>query len=142
MKLDLRTVQSEEELKDAFSVREEVFINEQNVSVEDEQNEYDETATHIIGYVDEKPLIAARLRFVGDYGKFERICVAKSHRGQSLGKQVIVYMEAVAKEAGCQHSKLNAQTHAEGFYKNLGYETVSEEFLDAGIPHVTMTKSL
>ncbi|MFG6149431.1 GNAT family N-acetyltransferase [Halobacillus sp. B23F22_1] len=142
MAVNLRTVTNELEKRDAFTVREEVFIKEQNVAVEDEHDEYDETATHIVGYIDGKPLIAARLRFVGDYGKFERICVAKSHRGQSLGKQVIQYMEMVTRDGGYQKSKLNAQTHAEGFYKSLGYETVSEEFMDAGIPHVTMTKSL
>ncbi|WP_101843506.1 GNAT family N-acetyltransferase [Halobacillus sp. Marseille-P3879] len=142
MSLDVRKVKNEHELKDAFSVREEVFIKEQNVSFDDEHDEYDETATHIVGYVDGKPLMAARLRFVDQYGKFERICVVKSYRGQSLGKQVIAYMETVTKDAGYQKAKLNAQTHAEGFYKSLGYRTVSEEFMDAGIPHVTMTKSL
>ncbi|GGF15246.1 N-acetyltransferase [Halobacillus andaensis] len=142
MALDLRTVTNEQERQDAFTVRKEVFINEQNVSVEDEHDEYDETATHIVGYIDGEPLMAARLRFVGEYGKFERICVAKSHRGQSLGKQVIEYMEMVTRDGGYQKAKLNAQTHAEGFYKSLGYETVSEEFMDAGIPHVTMIKVL
>jgi len=38
--------------------------------------------------------------------------------------------------------KLHAQTHAEGFYKKLGYVTVSGEFMDAGIPHVEMVKKL
>jgi predicted GNAT family N-acyltransferase len=38
--------------------------------------------------------------------------------------------------------KLNAQTQAIPFYAGLGYEVVSEEFLDAGIPHKTMVKHL
>ncbi|WP_082234622.1 GNAT family N-acetyltransferase [Halobacillus massiliensis] len=142
MNVDIRTVTTDLERKDAFSVREKVFIHEQQVSPEDEQDDYDEFATHIVGYNEKQPIIAGRLRFVGDYGKFERICVLSSYRGKSLGKRVITHMERVTKEAGYRKAKLNAQTHAEGFYKNLGYETVSDEFMDAGIPHVTMIKSL
>ncbi|MFC7321241.1 GNAT family N-acetyltransferase [Halobacillus campisalis] len=142
MHVDIRIAANDLEKKDAFTVREIVFVDEQQVSIEDEHDEHDETATHIIGYVENEPLLAARLRFVEDYGKFERICVAKSHRGLSLGKQLIQYMEQVTKEAGFPKAKLNAQTHAEGFYQSLGYEAVSAEFMDAGIPHVTMIKLL
>ncbi|WP_173916920.1 GNAT family N-acetyltransferase [Halobacillus sp. Marseille-Q1614] len=142
MDVEIRTVTNDGEKKDAFSVRETVFIHEQQVPPEDEHDDFDETATHIVGYDKDKPLLAGRLRFVGEYGKFERICVLSSHRGLSLGKQVIAHMERVTKESGYTKAKLNAQTHAEGFYKNLGYETVSDEFMDAGIPHVTMVKTL
>ncbi|MCP3031955.1 GNAT family N-acetyltransferase [Halobacillus sp. A1] len=142
MHVDIRIAANDLEKKDAFTVREIVFVDEQQVSIEDEHDEHDETATHIIGYVENEPLLAARLRFVEDYGKFERICVAKSHRGLSLGKQIIQHMEQVTKEAGFPKAKLNAQTHAVGFYQSLGYEVVSSEFMDAGIPHVTMIKPL
>lgn len=38
--------------------------------------------------------------------------------------------------------KLNAQTHAIPFYEKLGYKVISEEFMDAGIPHKTMEKRI
>ena len=34
------------------------------------------------------------------------------------------------------------QTYAIPFYEKQGYKTVSGEFMDAGIPHVTMIKEL
>jgi predicted GNAT family N-acyltransferase len=51
-------------------------------------------------------------------------------------------IEEYAKSKGISTLKLNAQTHAIPFYSQLGYETVSEEFMDAGIPHKTMKKSI
>jgi predicted GNAT family N-acyltransferase len=51
-------------------------------------------------------------------------------------------IEEYAREKDIQKLKLNAQTHAIPFYTGLGYETVSEEFMDAGIPHKTMLKNL
>ena len=43
---------------------------------------------------------------------------------------------------GYQKAKLHAQTYAREFYEKLGYKVVSDEFKDAGIPHVAMTKEL
>ena len=35
---------------------------------------------------------------------------------------------------------LHSQTHAEGFYKKFGFERTSAEFMEEGVPHVTMEK--
>ncbi|UOR13102.1 GNAT family N-acetyltransferase [Halobacillus amylolyticus] len=139
---DIRKVTKHEELSDAHRVRRNVFIKEQGVSEQDEHDAFEDQATHIVGYFDGEPFAAARLRFIEDYAKLERICVEKAHRGNSFGKQIIHYMETVIKDEGYSRAKLNSQTHAEGFYESLGYRTVSEEFMDAGIPHVTMIKDL
>ncbi|WP_042148929.1 GNAT family N-acetyltransferase [Paucisalibacillus sp. EB02] len=138
----LKIVETDEERKHAFQVRTIVFVEEQKVPEEEELDQYDETAIHFVGYVKNQPVVASRLRFVEEYGKLERICVLEEHRGKSYGKDVIQAMENEIKKNGCTKAKLNAQTHAETFYEKLGYKTVSGEFLDAGIPHVTMKKSL
>lgn len=138
--MNLKIVETLEEKEQAFFVRTEVFVKEQNVPVEEEIDEFDDTAIHFIGYEKEHPVVASRLRFVDEYGKLERICVLKEFRGKSFGKEIIQAMEKVILEKGYVKAKLNAQTHAEEFYKKLGYQTVSGEFLDAGIPHVTMIK--
>ncbi|WP_407703013.1 GNAT family N-acetyltransferase [Virgibacillus tibetensis] len=119
-----------------------VFVEEQKVPPEEELDEHDKTAIHFIGYENNEPIAASRLRFVEGYGKLERICVLKNHRGKSHGRQIILAMEKLISSKGYSKAKLNAQTHAENFYQRLGYKTISGEFLDAGIPHVTMVKDL
>ncbi|SFF73468.1 Predicted N-acyltransferase, GNAT family [Halobacillus alkaliphilus] len=140
--MEIRQVVSPQEKDDAFHVRRVVFVDEQNVPEDLEIDEHDDTALHLVGYEQDEPVAAARLRFVGNYGKLERICVKRPFRGKKYGKEMILFMESLIKDHTYQASKLNAQTHAEAFYQSLGYETVSEEFMDAGIPHVTMTKTL
>ncbi|MCT2535681.1 GNAT family N-acetyltransferase [Aquibacillus koreensis] len=135
-------VETDEQQKDAFAVRREVFVEEQNVPPEIEIDELENEAIHFVGYDKEKAIAAGRLRLVDDYGKLERVCVLKPYRGLSFGKQIISEMERVIKEKGYPKAKLNAQTHAEAFYLSLGYKTISDEFMDAGIPHVTMIKLL
>jgi predicted GNAT family N-acyltransferase len=138
--MKIKIAETNHEKDQAFQVRTEVFVMEQGVPPEEELDEYDETAIHFLGIENNEPIAASRLRFVDVYGKLERICVLHDLRGKSYGKEIILAMEEVIKENGYQKAKLNAQTHAEEFYKKLGYETVSDEFMDAGIPHVTMIK--
>lgn len=140
--MNVRQVTSDKERKDAFQVRMTVFVEEQKVPAEEELDAHDKTAIHFITYDEEKAVAASRLRFVEEYGKLERICVLKPYRGRDIGKQIIHEMEAVILKNGYKKAKLNAQTHAQVFYQKLGYETVSGEFMDAGIPHVTMIKTL
>lgn len=140
--MNIKIAETNTELEQAYQVRMAVFVEEQHVSPEIELDEHDSTAVHFIGYDEEAPISASRLRFVDHYGKLERICVLKEHRGKSYGSQMIQSMEANVSGKGYHKAKLNAQTHAIEFYQRLGYETVSGEFLDAGIPHVTMIKTL
>lgn len=53
------------------------------------------------------------------------------HAGIRAAKQ---YMDAT-------EIYVEAQKHAEGFYKKCGFQTTSEDFMEAGIPHVEMRLS-
>jgi predicted GNAT family N-acyltransferase len=136
----VKVVENEKELEDAFSVRRTVFIDEQNVPAEEEIDTLEEEATHFVGYHEGTPIAAGRFRVVGGYGKIERICVLKEARKTGIGKELMNKIEIYALENGIDNFKLNAQTQAIPFYSRLGYEVVSDEFLDAGIPHRTMIK--
>jgi predicted GNAT family N-acyltransferase len=127
---------------DALLVRRIVFIEEQHVSEEEEIDEFEQEATHFVLYDDGKPIGAGRFRIVDHgLGKIERICVLPQYRGRGAGKLIMKTIERFAQQQGVPKVKLNAQTHAESFYQKLGYKTVSDVFMEAGIPHVTMVKT-
>jgi predicted GNAT family N-acyltransferase len=136
----VKVVANAKELDDAFTVRKVVFVDEQHVPVEEEIDQFEEESTHFVMYQVGSPVGAGRFRLLDGIGKVERICVLKDTRKFGAGKQIMNEIETYAKENGIHKLKLNAQTHAIPFYSGLGYEVVSEEFLDAGIPHKTMTK--
>ena|SRR5690625_4057165 len=140
--MNIKIATSKQEINDAFHVRTIVFIEEQNVPVEEEMDRFDKDAIHLVGYIQEKPIAASRLRWIDNYGKLERLCILKEHRGKSYGTKMIQKMETETLKNGFNQTKLNAQTHAIKFYEQLGYKVISEEFIDAGIPHVTMVKQL
>ena len=139
--MNVKVVENDKELEDAFSVRRTVFIDEQNVPEEEEIDELEDEATHFVAYLEDSPIAAGRFRIVDGYGKVERICVLKETRQTGSGKALMEEIEALLLK-GLHKLKLNAQTQAIPFYARLGYEVVSDEFLDAGIPHKTMIKNI
>lgn len=142
-RMEIRKVTTKKERDDATFVRMIVFVKEQHVPEEEELDQHDETAIHFVGYTQDEAVAASRLRYVDEYGKLERICVRKEFRGKHFGKMIIEEMERKIREDGYIKAKLNAQTHAIGFYEDQGYKKLSNEvFMDAGIPHVTMIKEL
>lgn len=140
--MEVRIVKTEQELADAFEVRRTVFVGEQNVPEEEEIDQHESEAVHFVLYSEGTAAGAGRFRILDGIGKVERICVLKESRNSGAGVAVMNKIEDYAKSQGISSLKLNAQTHAIPFYSRLGYETVSEEFLDAGIPHKTMKKTI
>ncbi len=136
-------VETKQQLEQAFALRTEVFVDEQNVPIEIEIDEYEEEASHFIVMNDHDETIGAgRLRDVDGDGKVERVCIKQTARRKGIGRLLMNAIEEEAIRTGKTKLILNAQRHAEPFYHLLGYETVSGEFLDAGIPHVKMVKSI
>ncbi|MEI2368155.1 GNAT family N-acetyltransferase [Niallia circulans] len=141
--MEVVIVKTDKELKDAFYVRQTVFVQEQNVPIEEEIDAYEEESVHFVLYDDDKkPIGAGRYRTFDEYGKVERICILSTNRKGGAGKAVMNKIEEYALNNGAPALKLNAQTQAIPFYSKLGYEVISDEFLDAGIPHKTMIKHL
>lgn len=140
--MNVKIVENEQELQEAYQVRKEVFVDEQNVPLEEEIDQFEDEATHFVLYKADEPSGAGRFRIVDGYGKVERICVKENARKTGAGKEIMHAIESFAKEKGVPALKLHAQTHAIPFYERIGYEVISEEFLDAGIPHRTMKKQI
>lgn len=140
--MEVRLVTNNKELEDAYQIRKIVFVEEQKVPIELEIDEYESEAAHFVLYDNNKPIGAGRFRIIDNIGKVERICVNKENRKSGGGRVIMGKIEQYAKVKGLHKLKLNAQIQAIPFYSRLGFSVTSDEFLDAGIPHKTMTKEL
>jgi predicted GNAT family N-acyltransferase len=141
--MNVKRITMEDDLRKAFHIRKEVFVEEQGVPLEDEFDEFDHLngqCEHILVYFEEQPVGTGRVRWVNEFGKLERICIMEPYRKSGLGKVIITALEEIAQEKGAARVKLHGQTHAEGFYKKLGYKSSQSVFIEDGIPHLLMTK--
>ncbi|GGM38824.1 acetyltransferase [Paraliobacillus quinghaiensis] len=125
-------------------IRKEVFVEEQEVPLSDEFDKHDQdpNTKHILIEIDNQPAATGRIRIVDGKGKLERICVSLSFRKKGLGKLIVKNLEAIARDKNALAVFLHGQTHAEGFYQSLNYQTVSDVFIEDGIPHIVMEKNL
>ena len=132
-----------EDLRTCQALRRTVFIEEQNVPEADEVDGRDAGAVHLLARVDGRPVGTARLLVSGDSGKIGRVCVLAEMRGKGIGARLI---EAAVREFAANPAigkvKLSAQINALPFYERLGFTAEGDEYLDAGIVHRDMFRTL
>lgn len=119
-------------------IRKRVFIDEQGVTPEQEWDSLDADAIHFLAEEDDFAVGTARLLPDGCIG---RVSVLKEWRGLKVGEALMQAAIDEAERRGLKQQTLTAQVHASRFYERLGFRAVSEEFIEAGIPHIDMLRS-
>jgi predicted GNAT family N-acyltransferase len=122
--------------KDAQALRYEVFVVEQHVPVELEWDDLDEECLHAVVY-DEQGRALGTGRLLPD-GHIGRMAVRIDARGAGIGGAILEALMQKARQRGDRAVLLNAQTHAEAFYRRYGFERDGDVFMEAGIPHIGM----
>ena len=142
----IKILETKEEINLGFALRIEVFVKEQNVPIELELDDKDNSVDTIhIGYFLGNILVGvARLIDMDkDVIHIGRVVIDKEYRGQGIGRKLIIGCENTAQQILKRKIiiELSAQIQAEKFYESLGYNRVNDMiYLDAGIEHVDMRK--
>lgn len=135
----VRVADTNEDRQDCFAIRYAVFVQEQNVPLELEMDEYDATATHfLLRDALGQPVATARLLDKNGMAKIGRVAVLKAARGRGVGIAVMRAVLENARHLGFKEAVLDSQTYAIPFYARLGFLAEGDEFDDAGIPHFRM----
>jgi predicted GNAT family N-acyltransferase len=120
-------------------VRRAVFIEEQEVSEDEEWDDDDLVSIHVLATRNREPVGTGRL---SPAGKIGRIAVLSEVRGQGIGRRIMEMLIQEALHRGLLDVHLNAQVHAIPFYEKHGFKACGEVFDEAGIPHRRMRRSL
>ena len=133
------------ELHDALSLRCRVFILEQGPY--QDPDEYDKPSWHLLGRAPDSAhgqALLATMRLLVPGAKYEeasigRVVCAPEIRGQGVGRLLVAEGVAQAQRAfPGQPVRISAQAHLQRMYGEHGFKTVSDEYLEDGIPHVEM----
>lgn len=134
----INVVKNKKEKDAVLNIRRRVFINEQMISEKEELDEFDKTATHIIAYLNKKPVGCARIRSIGSKVKLERLAVLQEKRGQGIGKELVLFMVDLVKKKNPEEIMINAQFYLKNYYRQFGFKPRGEVFKEAGINHIEM----
>ena len=128
------------ELYEILKLRAEVFVVEQDCPYQD-LDDKDKWAYHLFLEDDDGSTVIAVLRILPENIAYEdmaigRVIVKKSHRGQGLSK--VMMQKAISfiiDDLGKKRIKLSGQAYLREFYEDLGFERVSDIYLEDGIDH-------
>lgn len=122
------------------AIRQRVFVEEQHVPESLEWDADDAEAQHFLALNDKGEAVGcARLLANGRCG---RMAVLANWRGRGVGRALLEAVLAAARARGLRSVSISAQNHARGFYQRFGFETKGEEYMEAGIVHLSMHKNL
>ena len=124
----------------AGTVRETVFVGEQGVPADMEYDEFDATSMHALARGPGGEAIGTG-RLLPD-GHIGRMAVLAAWRGKGVGTALLSHLMEAARQQGMDRLKLNAQTSAIDFYLRFNFLTEGTEFIEAGIPHIRMSRRL
>ena len=125
--------------EDICAIRHEVFVDEQNVSEELEIDGLDGEAKHVLAFVNGVPIGTGRVLIDGNIG---RVAVIKNYRGHGIGKLIMKELIKWAQDKSLEKVWLSSQWHAHSFYIDLGFVCVGEIYIEAGIDHIKMYRTL
>ena len=142
-KFGYKLVTGDIELQEAFEVRREVFVREQGISEDLVFDGHDGEALHMVVKDGERVIGSARVQFLADnQAKLERMAVLESYRRKGIGKEMLLFLDAVWKDKQVRQVIIHAQLEVVHFYKLCGFDEFGSPFREAGIKHIKMRKRL
>ena len=131
------------ELFDVLSLRQQVFIIEQKCIYPD-VDLLDKSCYHVLGQDTSGQLLGYARIIPGsaaskEYVQVGRVVTAKQIRKTGEGRKLMAFtMEFARALFGDTDIFVSAQTYLVKFYRELGFASVSDEYLEDGIAHVDM----
>ncbi|MGL4772379.1 MAG: GNAT family N-acetyltransferase [Clostridium sp.] len=138
---------SQEEVYDMCKARYEVFVCEQKITSENDFDDKDKECLHLLaievdGEENRRIVGYCRLLPAGmsyDEASIGRVLVMKELRGSGIAQEMMKIAINQIKESFCENKiTLSAQSYIKGLYLSVGFKQVSDEYDEAGIPHVKM----
>jgi predicted GNAT family N-acyltransferase len=144
MKVECRQVAYDSsEFAHCAEIRMEVFVAEQQVPPEEEMDELDATATHVLALGDGQPVGTGRLVVLPDgSARVGRMAVRRAVRGTGVGSAILTTLLQFANDRGIQRVVLAGQVQAIPFYERHQFVAFGDRFLEAGIEHRMMERFL
>ncbi|WP_418219550.1 GNAT family N-acetyltransferase [Clostridium isatidis] len=131
-----------DEFYEIAKVRYEVFVCEQVITCENDFDDKDKEAYHLLVCYKDKLIGYCRILKAGvsyDAPSIGRVLILKEYRGSGIAKEMMKKaMDFIFYKLEENEIKLSAQLYVRNLYEALGFEAVSDIYEEAGIDHIKM----
>ena len=121
----------------AFQIRQDVFVDEQNVDPELEYDEFEDVSQHYLVFQNDIPVATARWRETEKGIKLERFALLKKYRKCGIGTKLLKTLMQDILPLN-KPIYLHSQVKAVNLYLREGFKISGEKFMEAGIEHYFM----
>jgi predicted GNAT family N-acyltransferase len=130
------------EYDEAVSIRHEILRKPLGLQFSVTQLQKEWADIHFACYNDRSEMIGCLVltKLNDETLKMRQVAVKEKIQGAGVGKALVEASEAFAILNGYKTMELNARDNAIPFYEKLGYEIVSDTFVEVGINHKKMIK--
>lgn len=142
MRLTIRTIAGDkltaQDVYDIWKIRDAVFAVEQQCDEPDvDGRDLLPSMTHLWLADDEGPTSYLRSYVEDGFRHIGRVCTRRDQRGRGLSGKLVAECSRLW---GDDVLVLNAQAYLEAWYATFGYVRSGENFMEAGIDHVPMSR--
>lgn len=126
-----------------IDIRNQVFLKEQGISIDDEYVMKEENlAKHFLIYKNETPIGTIRYLKTIEGIKIQRFAILKEYRNNHYGKQAFnFFVEMLGKRFNPVKIYFDAQYQLLDYYASIGFTIEDEPFIEANIKHIKMYKN-
>jgi predicted GNAT family N-acyltransferase len=136
-----------DDLSEAFEIRSNVFVKEQGITEEEEYDDFDLEAIHVIVYEDvphqpngmintggsyKKAVATGRIVYDGMSCNIGHVAVLKEFRGKKYGDFTVRMLLNKAFMAGIKEVTLITKSSDEDFFGKIGFQCSGNRFMESG----------
>jgi len=142
---EFKIIDCDEELKEYYKIRNDIFVKEQKIFAETDIDEYDKDAIHIAAVQNSTGKMVGAVRCYnpeGDTWVGGRLSAAVGFRNGRVGYNLVRFAVQSVKTRGCTKFLAYVQPQNVKFFKRLDWHPKGELFSHHGKPHQLMEADL
>ncbi len=129
--------------KQSILLRNEILRKPLGLQFSEQELKSEKNQVHFVATLNNEVVgVLILVKLNDDLLKMRQVAVKESLQGEGIGKSMVIYSEIWAKENYFSKIELHARKGATSFYLGLGYNILGNEFIEVGIPHLKMEKTL
>ena len=143
MKIKIKVAQDLESIIESQKIRNEVFVQEQDIPIELDLDGWDDNSYHALAYDNNQVVGVARLALTeNNKAVLARVAVLKEFRGFGIASKMVKASLLKAENLNIRNIDIYPHEHLKGFYESFGFKYIEKSEIVGNHQLIKMRKTL